>query len=101
MSDEGEEQVQIKFGLAPLTIDTKFTEISSYIVFSLLSLDEVDGSKDQGRCWSHVSKPGAFKYFGAELTLHLFPADLEIKPGRGQEGTFRLPTSASLRLAVL
>lgn len=101
MSDEGEEQVQIEFGMAPLTIDAKFTEISSYIVFSLLSLDEGDGSKDQRRCWSHVSKPGAFQYFGAELTLHLFPADLEIKPGREQEGTFHLPTSASLRLAVL
>lgn len=92
--------MEIEFGLALLTIDTKFTEISPCIVFLPAILDEVDGGKDQGRCCHMCPNREPFSIW-CRIHPSPFPADMEIKPGRGQEDTFHLPTSASLRLAVL
>lgn len=64
---------------------TVYWNISSFS--SPLNLDEVDISKDEGRCGSHVSKQGAFSPGHWD---HPFPppADLEIKPRGGRRTCF-------------
>lgn len=87
--------MQIEFDLAPLTIDTTFTEISSSIVFLPANFGRSGWQQRPGEVLVTCVQTGCRAHPSP------FPADLEIKPGRGQEETFHLPTSASLWLAVL
>lgn len=67
--------MQMEFGLAQMTIDTEFTEISPCVVFpSPKKRSVVDVGRDEGRSGSRVPKQGGFS--PRHRDHHLPPSNL-------------------------